>query len=183
MRRLRKHIHGLNLLCPVAQPCQYLYIPGQGGRVAGYIDNTAGLHLGEGFEDCFGATCPGGVCHYYVRPDAFAIETGHDFRGIAYYEFGILYIVVTGVLDGILDGGLHNLNTIDLAGLPGQEQGDGACAAVGVNDNLPARKLGEFQRLAVEQFRLAGIDLKKGARRYMEVQNPQAIPDGGLAPQ
>ena len=157
MRSIGEHIHRLHLLCLVSQFIQHRDIPGQGGGIAGDIYYALRLHVGEGLQHCLCATCPGGIYHYHIGPDALLVEAGHDLGGIAYDEFGVAHIVVPGIPLGILYGGLHDFDANDLSGLLGQEQGNGTSAAVGVNDSFLPLEVGIFQRLVVEDFRLSKI--------------------------
>ena len=162
MRSIGKHIHRLHLLSLISQLVQHRNVPGQGGGIAGDIDYALRLHVGEGLQHCLCTACPGGIYHYHIGADALLVEAWHYLGGIAYDEFGIAYIVVPGVLLSVLYGGLHYLDADDLSGLLGQEQGDGAGAAVGVNDSLLPLEVGIFQRLVVEDFRLGGVYLEEG---------------------
>ena len=98
-----------------------------------------------------------GIYHYHIGADALLVEAGHDLGGIAYDELGVAHIVVPGILLGVLYGGLHDFYADDLSSFLGQKQGDGAGAAVGVNDSLLPLEVGIFQRFVVEDFRLSKI--------------------------
>ena len=85
------------------------------------------------------------------------VKSWHDLGVIAYDEFGVAHIVVPGILLSVLYGRLHDFYADDLSGFLGQKQGDGAGAAVGVNDGFLPLEVGIFQRLVVEDFRLSKI--------------------------
>ena len=157
MRSTGEHINWLHLHGLVPQFIQHRDIPGQSSGVAGDIDDALRLHVGKGLQHCLCAACPGGIYHYHIGPDALLVEAGHDLGGIAYDEFGVAHIVVPGVLLSVLYGGLHDLDADDLSGLLGQKQGDGAGAAVGVNDSFLPLEVGILQRLVEEDFRLIKI--------------------------
>ena len=157
MRSIGKHIHRLHLPGLVPQLIQHRNIPGQGGGIAGDVDYALRLHVGEGLQHRLCAACPGWVYHYHIGPDALLVKSWHDLGGIAYYEFGVAYIVVPGILLSVLYGRLHDFYADDLSGFLGQKQSDGAGAAVGVNDGFLPLEVGIFQRLVVEDFRLSKI--------------------------
>ena len=182
MRSTGEHINWLHLHGLVPQFIQHGNIPGQGGGVAGDVNYPVRLHVCEGLQHCFRAACPGRVYHYHIGAHTLLVEAGHDLGGIAYDEFCIPYVVVPGVFIGILDGGLHNLDTDDFPCLLGQEQGDGACAAVSVNDGFLSLEVGKFHGLVVEDFRLGSVHLEEGTGGDVEIQAAQAVLDGGTAP-
>lgn len=117
--RHREHVYWLYLLCHVAQVIQDGDIPGQGGRVAGDVDDTIRFHVSEGFQDHRGAAGSWRVDYHNVGTDALVVETRHDIGGIAYDEFCVLDAIIPGILLRVLDGRLHDFNAVDLTGLAG----------------------------------------------------------------
>ena len=173
MRSIGKHIHRLHLLGLVPQFIQHRNVPGQSGGIAGHIDNLVRLHICEGLQHCFRAACPGRVYHYHIGAHTLLVEAGHDLGGITYDEFCIPYVVVPGVFIGILNSGLHYFDANDLSGLLDQKQGDGAGAAVGVNDGFLSLEVGIFQRLVVEDLRLGDVYLEERTGEMWKFSRPR----------
>ena len=180
---IREHIHWLDFFCFVAQVVEDGEVSGQGGWVAGDVDDALGLHLGEGLEDGRGTAGSWRVYYYYVGTDTLLVESWHDDGGIAYEEVGVADVVVAGILLGIEDGRFDDLDADDLTGFLGEEQRDGSSTAVGIDDDLAAAEVGIFEGFVVEHLGLIRVDLKEGTRRDVEVQTADAVEDGGFAPQ
>ena len=164
MRGHREHVDGLDFLGFVAELLEDGEVAGKAGGVAGDVDDAVGLHVGEGLEDGLGATGARWVDDDDIGAHALLVEARHDFSRIADDEFSVADVVVAGVLLRIEDGGLDDLDAVDLAGFLREEQRDCASAAVGVDDGLLALEVREFQRLVVKDFGLLRVDLEEGAR-------------------
>ena len=89
MRRLRKHIYRLYFLRRVAAFFQHLQVAGEGGWVAGDVDDALRLHV----EDCLKqgrvAAFARRVDDDDVGPDTLGVPPGHDFLRFADSEFGV----------------------------------------------------------------------------------------------
>ena len=164
VRGHREHVDGLDFLGFVAELLEDGEVAGEAGGVAGDVDDAVGLHVGEGLEDGLGAAGARWVDDDDIGAHALLVETRHDFGRVADDKFGVADVVVARVLLRIEDGGLDDLDAVDLAGFLREEQRDRAGAAVGVDDGLLALEIREFQRLVVEDFGLLRVDLEEGAR-------------------
>ena len=164
MRGHREHGDGLDFLGFVAELLEDGEVAGEAGGVAGDIDDAVGLHVGEGLEDGLGAAGARRVDDDDIGAHALLVEARHDLGRVTDNEFGVADVVVARVLLRIEDGGLDDLDAVDLAGFLREEQRDRAGAAVGVDDGLLTLEVREFQRLVVEDFGLLRVDLEEGAR-------------------
>ena len=164
MRSHREHVDGLDFLGFVAELLEDGEVAGEAGWIAGDVDDAVGLHVGEGLEDGLGAAGARRVDDDDIGAHTLLVEARHDLGRIAYDEFSVADVVVARVLLRIEDGGLDDLDAVDLAGFLREEQRDRAGAAVGIDDSLLALEVREFQCLVVEDFGLLRVDLKEGAR-------------------
>ena len=73
MARHRKHIYRLYLLCLIAQLGEQGYIPGQGCRVAGDVDDAPRLHVREGFQDGWRTAGARRIDDYDIGTDALLV--------------------------------------------------------------------------------------------------------------
>lgn len=183
MRGHGEHIDGLDFLGLVAELLEDGKVAGEAGGVAGDVDDAVGLHVGEGLENGLGAAGARRVDDDDIGAHALLVKARHDFGRIANDEFCVADVVVARVLLRIEDGGLDDLDAVDLAGFLREEQRDRAGAAVGVDDGLLALEVRELQRLVVEDFGLLRVDLEEGTRRDVEGQAADAVEDGRLAPE
>ncbi len=165
MRGHREHVDGLDFLGFVAELLEDGEVAGEAGGVAGDIDDAVGLHVGEGLEDGLGAAGARRVDDDDIGAHALLVETRHDFGRVADDEFGVADIVVARILLRVEDGGLDDLDAVDLTGFLREEQRDRAGAAVGIDDSLLALDVRELQRLVLDYLSMLSFDLKVGARR------------------
>ena len=142
-----------------------------------------GAHGGDGLEDGGRAAGAWGIDDYDVGTNAVSVKPGHDISGVADEEFGVFYMVVASVLLCVANGRRHDLDTDGTVRTLRQKQGDGAGAAVDVENRFPPGERGIGQRLLIEDFRLLGIHLKEGSRRNVEGQTPDSILDRRLSPE
>src|SRR5690606_33020363 len=75
--RLREHVHRLHFPDPVPQLGQIFRIAGEGGGIAGHIDDSSGLHGGRGLQKRGIASLPRRIEHDDVRSDPLAVPAGH----------------------------------------------------------------------------------------------------------
>ena len=99
----RKHIHWTHTHCPVAVFLQELHIPGQGRRIAAYIDHPLWSHLKDRFQTNGIAALPWRVHHDHVRMDMvpFILLRQH-LLGLADEKLHIFDAVSPGILPGCL---------------------------------------------------------------------------------
>lgn len=183
VRGHREHVDGLDFLSFVAELLEDGEVAGEAGWIAGDVDDAVGLHVGEGLEDGLGAAGARRIDDDDIGAHALLVEARHDFGRIADDEFGIADVVVARVLLRVEDGGLDDLDAVDLAGFLREEQRDRTGAAVGIDDSLLALEVRELQRLVVEYLSLLRVDLEEGAWRDVEGQAADAVEDGWLAPE
>lgn len=121
-------------------------VSGQGGWVAGDVDNALGLHSSKGLEYGRRAASSWRIYYYDISTNTLLVEAWHNDCGIPYQEVGVADVVVTGVLLRIEDGRFDDFYTDDLTGFLGEEQGNRSGAAVGVNDGLRYRSGSAYSR-------------------------------------
>ena len=112
------------------------HIPGQGGRVAGDVDQPSGGEAGDGFDGIGVEALPGRIHHHHIGLDTLLFQLQGGGTGIGAEELGIFDAVALGVVLRILDGLGDDLHTDDLARGPAHGQSDGAHAAVEVQDGV-----------------------------------------------
>ena len=162
MRGPGEHVHGQGLLGAVALGGQAGEVPGQGGRVAGDVDDPRGGHLDHGVDDRRGQTLSGRVHTDDIRPQALSGKALGGVGGVAAEKLCVGDAVAPGVVPGVLHSGGDDLSPHHPAGLPGHHQGDGADAAVEVQHGLPAGEAGKLHRLLVEDLALVPVHLVEG---------------------
>ena len=183
MRCLWKEIHRLNFLRKITEVFQNSEVAGEGGGVAGDIDDALRLHIGEGAKDGFGAAGTRRVDDDDIGANPLLVERRHDSGRVAHDELGILYMVVTCIFPCVEDGGLYDFDSVDLSRSLSKKQRNCSCAAIGVDDSLCPMQVGIGECLLVKAFCLPRIDLKEGARGDVEVQSSQRIDDGRSSPE
>ena len=171
---------GLEGVAPLGEQ---LHVPGQGGRVAGDVDQAAGGHVGDGLDDRQGQALPGRVHGDDLRAQAPGGQGLGGFAGVGAEEFRVRDAVAQGVGLGVLDGGGDHLRPDGPGGPAGQVQGDGADAAVEVQHGLPPRQPRQVQDPAVEDLCLVPVHLVKGGHRQAEGQPAQGVLQKVLAPE
>ena len=95
MGRTREQVHGGGSGEPITLLRQQLYIPTQGGRVAGDIDDALRPHPGHGVDDLRGQALSGRVHADHIRVQLLRRQLGGDVSGIAAEKLRILYAVST----------------------------------------------------------------------------------------
>ena len=182
MHGLGEHVHRLHIFHLIAQGLQDLGISGEGGGIAGDVDDAGGLHAGGGGEDFFAAAGADGVHDDHVRAKAFFIELWHPFAGVGGVEFGIGNLISFCIFLGVFDGFLHDLDADDAFGFLGKAQRNGAGAAVGVDDGLATGELRAGEGFFVEPFGLEAMDLEEGEGGDFEGNAAEGGGQGFLAP-
>ena len=98
-------------------------------------------------------------------------------------ELGVGQAIVGRVLAGVGDGVGHDFQAQHPAGLAGQQQANGADAAVGIDDRVRAAYCRHFQQAGVEAAGLLGVHLEKGGGRDGEAQAGTIVVKVAGAPQ
>ena len=182
MGRTREQVHGGGPGEPIALLRQQLYIPAQGGRVAGDIDDALRPHPGYGVDDLRGQALSGRVHADHIRVQLLRRQLGGDVSGVAAEKLRILYAVGRRILPGVFHRRRDDLRTDDLFCLVRHGQGDGPGAAVKIQHQLRARKAGVVHRPAVQHLRLVPIHLVKGGNRQPEGMPAEGVREGVPAP-
>lgn len=160
MRRLRKHIDWLNLRHLVqAVRSERLQIAGEGGGVAGDVDDALRLHRAHGLEQRGVAAFARWVNDNHVGGDAARAPSRDDILCFTRFECGIGNVIARGIRLGIGNRFGDNLDAVDVPRLLGKEERNRADAAVGVDHGFAAGQRGEFECFFVQHFGLRWIDL------------------------
>ena len=136
MEGLRKEINRLDFLCYIAEFFQNGEITCKCCGVTGNVDDALRFHICEGAQDGFGAAGTRWVNDDDIGANPLLVECRHDGSRVAHDELGVLYVVVACILPCVEDGGLYDLDAIDLPRFLGKKQCDCSRAAVGVDDSL-----------------------------------------------
>lgn len=177
-----EHVHGLDFPDHEAFVPENGRIPGQGGRVAGNIHHPLGTDFGNGVQHPLFTAGPGRIQHHHIGAAALADQFGHFFGRISAQELCISHLVVPGILPGIPDGRSHDFDSQGTLSFLGQEQGNGAGAAVGVDDLLLSCKGRVLEGCFIELFRLEGVHLEEGMGRNGKGEFSQPVMDYARPP-
>lgn len=183
MHGLREHVDGRDFLHGIAKSGEDLRIAGEGGHVAGDVDDARGLHAGRRGEDIFAASGADGVHDDDVGAKAFFVELWHEFSGISGVEFGIFDMIEGGILLRIFDGFFHDLDADDAAGFLRKTEGNGARSAVGVDHGLSAVEVGIGEGFFIEELSLRLVHLKEGEGGDFEGDAAKGRGQGLFAPE
>lgn len=115
--------------------------------------------------------------------EALFVELRHEPARVGGVKFRVGDAVGLRVFLRVFDGGGDDLDADDAAGVPREAEGDGARAAVGVDDRFLSREGREVEGGLVEHFRLLGIHLKERVRRHFEGEAAQGGGERGPAPE
>ena len=207
MVRSRKEIEGLGVGQGVALFAQELHVPGQGGGVAGDVDDPGRGHGHHGVDDLRGQALSRRVHHDDVHASCSVIlSAGKDpffffscwlpaaaccprsealggLAGVGAEEFHVFHAVPGGVFPGVLDGLGDDLHADDLSRPPGQGQGDGAGAAVEVQHRLGPVQLCQLHGLFIEPLGLIVVHLIERAGGEPEAEAAELVLDPVPAPE
>ncbi len=176
-----EHVHRLDGLDGEAAGGKAFYVPGQGGGVAGDVDHTPGAGGEDSVDDLGVAALAGRVHGETVDPLAFSHQLGQGFLRRGAEEGSALDAVASGIFLGVLHCFWDNLDADDLPGLPGQQQADGAYAAVDVRHGFIGLRRKQLQVGPVELLGLARVHLQEGPGAHLESKVAKGLPQGGLA--
>ena len=124
----------------------------------------------------------GGIHRDDMGMGALPGQPGGHVGGVAAEEFRIFNAVAPGVLSGVVDGLGDDLGADGPPRLPGQAQGDGADAAVEIQNGLGPGESGVVQGHAVEHLSLGGVDLIEGWHRQSEGKTAHLVHEEVVAP-
>ena len=159
-----------DLFYPEAPLLQQRHIPGQGGGIAGDIDQALGRHPGDGFDGVAVQALAGRVYGDDVRVDALLLQVQGSGAGIGAEELGVLNAVAPGIVLGILNGLGNHLHANDLSGGGGHGQGDGTHAAIEVQHQVVLRNACHGNGGFVEPLGLGVVHLVEGPGGQAEIQ-------------
>lgn len=171
--RLGEHVHRLDFEEGVAQGAEARGVAGEGGGIARHVHDAPGTHAGGGAEHVFAAPRAHRVAHDHVRAEALFVELRHEPPRVGGVKFRVGDAVLFRVFLRVFDGGGDDLDADHAAGVPREAEGNGARAAVRVDDRFLSRERREVERRLVEHFRLLGIHLKERIRRYLKREAAQ----------
>ena len=140
------------------------------------------MHACGGFENVFAASGSDGVHDDDVGAKAFFVEFRHEEACVGGVEFGVFYMVECGIFLSVLDGFPDDFAADDAACFFRKAEGNGACAAVGVDDGFPAFEVSGIQGFLVEDFCLGLVDLEEGKWRYFEGNAAEGCGEGLSSP-
>jgi len=173
MTRSREHIHRLRPFEVITACAEDFYVAREGGGIAGDIADDRHFGFDEGCKQGLVRALSGGIEDGCVKALAGGDESRNFLRGVGADKAGVGGKAVgPGVALGIFNGRGDDFDAHRVVGMPGSGEGDGARAAVGVeNARLAAfGKPGSFEGLGVQLLRLNGIDLEKGLGRKLKLQ-------------
>ena len=125
-----------HLFHPEALVFQEGGVPGQGGGVAGDVDQAFGGHLGDGLDGILAQALSWGVYGDDVRADALFLQAQGGLSCVGAEEFCVFDAVAPGIVFGVLNGLGDHLHAQNLSGLSGHGQGDGTHAAVEIQHQV-----------------------------------------------
>ncbi len=176
-----EHVHGLNGLDGEAAGGQDFNVPGQGGGVAGDVDHAPGAGSEDGVDDLGVAALAGRVHGETVDLLAGGHQFGQGLLRRGAEEGSVFDAVPGGVLPGVLHRLGHHFDADDLPGPPGQQQADGADAAVDVGHRFVLLGGKQLQGGPIELLSLDRIHLQERPGANLEIKAASSLPQGGLA--
>ncbi len=161
MHRHREHIHRLHPLQPVARTAQHLQISGEGGRIAGDIDDPPRLHLRHSGKERFITPLPRRINHDHVCPffRMGPVPVWQYLLCPSLKKFHIGDMVYGRIFPGVFYSRRNNLYSVYLTRFSGQKQGDRANPAVEIPHSLPAGKTCKLQSFLVKLLCLLRVHL------------------------
>ena len=183
MPRPGEHIHRYGPGGGIAQGGEPLYVPGQGGGIAGDIDHPFRGHPRHSGDDLLPQPLPGRVHHHHVRPQVLRGQVGGDLPRVSAEEFRVGHAVAPGVLPGVVDGLRNDLPADDPLCVLCQTQRNGPRPAVEVQHRLSAGEPRQLRSLPVQPLRLGAVHLVKGGDGQAEGQAAEGVLQGVLPPE
>ena len=115
-----------------------LQVSGEGGGVAGDVDDGGGFAGDEGVDEAVVEAFAGGIDDNEVRGRLVFDLAGQPGFGFGGDKAGIANAQLPGVVTGIAGGVADGLNANKAFGVPGQVEANGADAAIEVKNGFPA---------------------------------------------
>lgn len=178
MIRVGEHIHRLDGFRAVAVMDEKGEVPRLCFGVAGNINDPAGREHGKGSEKAFVAAGAGRIQEDHVCRFPVFRHGGHEFARIRADEADIFHPVQLCVDARVPHGVCIQLRADHRFCPAACENPDGADAAVSVDHRFLAGEPCQFNRLAVEDFRLNGVDLVKRTGGNTEAAAAEGIGNG-----
>ena len=176
-----EQIKGLCTLQLEALLLQQGNIPGQGGGVAGDVDQSSGGEAGDGFDGIGVQALAGRVHHHHIGLDALFFQLQGGGTGVGAEKFGVFDAVSLGVVLGILHGQGDDLHADELARSAGHGQGNGAHTTVEVENGVLFGDPGGFDGGGVELLGLVVVDLVEGSGAETEGKAAEGVLDPAVA--
>ena len=175
-----EHVHRPDGAHLVAALHQLAHVAGLGCGVARDVDDALGGKRRGAREELGRGTGPRRIHEQDegLRTLLRCCKLLHESGGVLRHELGVFHTVVAGVVGGVADGRLHGIDA-DNAGRPTARghQPNGACAAIGVDNRLDARKIRQADGLVVKHLGLRGVHLVERLRRDAERESAQRVQD------
>ena len=159
----------------IAACLQRRHVPGKGRRVTGDVDDAAGGEAGEGFNGVGIETLARGIDDHHVRPDALAFQLQSGLTCITAEKFRVFDAVSPGIVSGILHRLRDYLHTDDLPRGGSHGKGDGAHAAVQIQNRVRFCDLRLRDGGFIEPLGLMVVYLIEGAGGETEIQTAEGI--------
>lgn len=177
MPPMREHIHTANLLHRIACFLEKRQVAGQGGGFAGDVDEGVGFEVDD-FKDGFGVD----AVSWGIEDDDVGVvgQLGDFFHDVASDERAVVQAVGFGVDLGGFDGFLDELDADDFFCYRGQDLGDGAGAAVQVEDGFILAVADVIADNGVQLFCAHGIGLEEGKGGDFKFQAEDFVVDAIL---
>ncbi len=157
---------------PFFQQC---HIPGQGCRVTGDVDQAAGGHAVNCLDGIGVQTLSRRVHGDDIRADALLFQLQGGLARIAAEKLRVMDAVASGVVPGIGHRLLDDLHADDLARRAGHGQGDGAHAAVQVQNRVVFRDASLLNGGFIQPLGLMVVHLIKGSGGQTEIETAEGI--------
>ena len=164
-----EEIRGGGVKDGIAPRFQQRHIPGQGGRVAGYIHDPPGGEAGECLDGIGIQALPGRVDYNNICLDALTFQLQSRLARVTAEELRVLNAVAHCVVLGILDGLGNDLYADDLAGALCHGQGDSTHAAVQIQHRILLGDAGLGNGGLIQPLGLVVILLVEGTGGQAEV--------------
>ena len=161
----------------VATLFQQGHVTGQGGGVAGNVDDAPGGESGQGFDGVGVEALPGRIHHHHVGLDALLFQSQSRLAGVAAEKFGVFNAVALGVVLCVLHSLGDHLHADDLAGGGSHSQGDGAHAAVQIQNGVVSGDLCLGDGGLIEPLGLMVVHLIEGPGAQTEIQAAESVLD------
>ncbi len=162
MAASREQIRGEGVFQNITPFLQQRHVPGKGRRVAGHIDDAPGREAVQGLDGVGVEALPGRIHDDHVGFYALALQFQCRRACVAAEKFRVFNAVALGVVFRILHRLGDHLHADDLSGGGGHGQGDGANAAVEVQNGVVLGDLRLLDGGLIEPLGLMVVHLIEG---------------------